>query len=156
PHADERAPRLLDRALAFLHTVPPRGEADAAGGRPLHERDVVRHDAIFASRVRLNSYLARAGVASRRKADDLIKAGRVTVNGRPGNRNTSAESGPRAGADGHPVSLRQLASRLPHKPAGVVTPASDPQRRPTVVELVPAEPRVVPVGRLDVDTTGAL
>ena len=45
---------------------------------------------------------------------------------------------------------------LLHKPAGVVTTARDPQGRPTVVELVPAEPRVVPVGRLDADTTGAL
>jgi 23S rRNA pseudouridine2605 synthase len=49
-----------------------------------------------------------------------------------------------------------LAYRLLYKPAGVVTTASDPQGRPTVVELVPAEPRVVPVGRLDADTTGAL
>jgi len=45
---------------------------------------------------------------------------------------------------------------LLHKPAGVLTTASDPQRRPTVVELVPGAPRVVPVGRLDADTTGAL
>src|SRR3954454_10421455 len=106
--------------------------------------------------MRLNAYLARAGVASRRKADDLIKAGRVTVNGAPGQLNTFVESRARAEVDARPVSLQRLAYRLLSKPAGVVTTASDPQGRPTVVELVPAEPRVVPVGRLDADTTGAL
>src|SRR4051794_7674533 len=106
--------------------------------------------------MRLNAYLARAGVASRRKADDLIKAGRVTVNGAPGQLNTFVESRDRVEVDGRPISLQQLAYRLLYKPAGVVTTASDPQGRPTVVELVPGEPRVVPVGRLDADTTGAL
>src|SRR4051794_11935866 len=106
--------------------------------------------------MRLNAYLARAGVASRRKADDLIKAGRVTVNGAPGQLNTFVESRDRVEVDGQPVSLQRLAYRLLYKPAGVVTTASDPQGRPTVVQLVPAEPRVVPVGRLDADTTGAL
>jgi 23S rRNA pseudouridine2605 synthase len=106
--------------------------------------------------MRLNAYLARAGVASRRKADELIKAGRVTVNGEPGQLNTFVESRDRVEVDGRPVSLQQLTYRLLHKPAGVVTTASDPQGRRTVVELVPSEPRVVPVGRLDADTTGAL
>src|SRR3954447_7004808 len=106
--------------------------------------------------MRLNAYLARAGVASRRKADDLIKAGRVTVNGAPGQLNTFVESRDRVEVDGQPVSLQRLAYRLLYKPARVVTTASDPQGRPTVVELVPAEPRVVPVGRLDAETTGAL
>ena len=58
--------------------------------------------------------------------------------------------------DGQPVAKQQLAYVLLNKPAGVVTTASDPQRRPTVVSLVEHESRVVPVGRLDVDTTGAL
>src|SRR6476646_6680984 len=106
--------------------------------------------------MRLNAYLARAGVASRRKADDLIKAGRVTVNGASGQLNTFVESRDRVEVDGQPVSLQQLAYRLLYKPAGVVTTAPDPQGRPTVVELVPGEPRGVPVGRLDADTTGAL
>src|SRR3954471_24921043 len=106
--------------------------------------------------MRLNAYLARAGVASRRKADDLIKSGRVTVNGASGQLNTFVESRDRVEVDGQPVSLQRLAYRLLYKPAGVVTTASDPQGRPTVVELVPAAPRVVPVGRLDADTTGAL
>jgi 23S rRNA pseudouridine2605 synthase len=106
--------------------------------------------------VRLNAYLARAGVASRRGADELIKAGRVTVNGEPGQLNTFVQSRDRVAVDGERVALQRLAYVLLHKPAGVVTTARDPQGRPTVVELVPAEPRVVPVGRLDADTTGAL
>jgi 23S rRNA pseudouridine2605 synthase len=106
--------------------------------------------------VRLNAYLARAGIASRRGADELIKAGRVTVNGAPGQLNTFVESRDRVQVDGTPVSLQRLAYILLNKPAGVVTTARDPQKRPTVVELVPDDPRVVPVGRLDADTTGAL
>ena len=106
--------------------------------------------------MRLNAYLARAGVASRRGADALIEAGRVRVNGQPGQLNTFIGAGDVVEVDGRPVAKQKLAYRLLHKPAGTVTTARDPQRRPTVVELVPGEPRVVPVGRLDADTTGAL
>jgi 23S rRNA pseudouridine2605 synthase len=106
--------------------------------------------------VRLNAYLARAGLASRRGADDLIKAGRVLVNGEPGQLNTFVEATDRVEVDGHEVGKQRLAHLLLHKPAGVVSTARDPQGRPTVVDLVPNEPRVVPVGRLDADTTGAL
>jgi pseudouridine synthase len=106
--------------------------------------------------VRLNAYLARAGVASRRKADELIKAGRVTVNGAPGQLNTEVGRRDRIEVDGRGVALQPLTYVLLHKPTGVVTTARDPQRRPTVVDLVHHEARVVPVGRLDADTTGAL
>jgi 23S rRNA pseudouridine2605 synthase len=106
--------------------------------------------------MRLNAFLARAGVASRRRADELIKAGRVTVNGEPGQLNTVVGARDRVEVDGREVQRQRLRYVLLHKPAGVVTTARDPQGRPTVVELVPDEPRVVPVGRLDVDTTGAL
>ena len=107
--------------------------------------------------MRLNAYLARAGVASRRKADDLIKAGRVTVNGEPGQLNTFVESRDRVELDGRPLTKQRLAYVLLHKPRDVVTTARDPQRRPTVVDLVAHhEARLVPVGRLDADTTGAL
>jgi 23S rRNA pseudouridine2605 synthase len=106
--------------------------------------------------VRLNAYLARAGVASRRGADELIKAGRVLVNGDPGQLNTFVGRGDTVEVDGLPVVPQRLAYVLLHKPTGVVTTARDPHGRPIVVELVPPEPRVVPVGRLDADTTGAL
>jgi pseudouridine synthase len=106
--------------------------------------------------VRLNAFLARAGVASRRRADDLIRAGRVRVNGAPGELHTVVGRHDVVEVDGARVERQALAYVLLHKPVGVVTTASDPQGRRTVVELVPREPRVVPVGRLDVDTTGAL
>ncbi len=106
--------------------------------------------------MRLNAFLARAGVASRRRADELVKAGRVTVNGEPGQLNTVVGVHDRVEIDGREVKRQRLRYVLLHKPAGVVTTARDPQGRPTVVELVPDEPRVVPVGRLDADTTGAL
>ena len=106
--------------------------------------------------MRLNAFLARAGVASRRKSDELIKAGRVRVNGELGELNTFVESRDVVEVDGQPVAKQRLAYVLLNKPAGVVTTASDPQRRPTVVSLVEHESRVVPVGRLDVETTGAL
>jgi 23S rRNA pseudouridine2605 synthase len=106
--------------------------------------------------VRLNAFLARAGVASRRRADELISAGRVHVNGEPGRFDTAVGGGDVVEVDGRVVEAQRLAYRLLHKPAGVVTTARDPQGRPTVVELVPESPRIVPVGRLDADTTGAL
>jgi 23S rRNA pseudouridine2605 synthase len=106
--------------------------------------------------VRLNAYLARAGVASRRGADELIKAGRVTVNGEPGQLNSFVEARDRVEVDGEPVAAQALKYVLLHKPAGTVTTARDPQGRPTVVQLVDMPERVVPVGRLDADTTSAL
>jgi 23S rRNA pseudouridine2605 synthase len=107
--------------------------------------------------VRLNAYLARAGIASRRGSDELIKAGRVTVNGKPGELNTYVDPGDKVEVDGEPVAPQQLTYVLLNKPPGTVTTASDPQGRPTVVQLVADVPeRIVPVGRLDADTTGAL
>ena len=80
----------------------------------------------------------------------------MRVNGELGELNTFVESRDVVEVDGQRVAKQQLAHVLLNKPAGVVTTASDPQRRPTVVSLVGHESRVVPVGRLDVDTTGAL
>jgi 23S rRNA pseudouridine2605 synthase len=106
--------------------------------------------------VRLNAYIARAGIASRRGAEELIRAGRVKVNGEEAGLATFVEGPDRVEVDGKPVAPEPLTYVLLHKPAGVVTTARDPQGRPTVVGLVGHERRVVPVGRLDADTTGAL
>ena len=106
--------------------------------------------------MRLNAYLARTGIASRRGADELIKRGRVRVNGVYAGLNTFVKEGDVVDLDGRLLLPQALAYVLLHKPAGVVTTASDPHGRPTVVDLVEHESRVVPVGRLDADTTGAL
>ena len=106
--------------------------------------------------MRLNAYLARTGVASRRGADELIKAGRVTVNGAPGELNTFVERADDVRLDGRPVGVQRLRHVLLNKPRGTITTARDPEGRPTVVDLVGGEIRVVPVGRLDRDTTGVL
>lgn len=107
---------------------------------------------------RLQKVLARAGFGSRRACEQLIEAGRVTVNGGPVvlGRRVDIDND-RVEVDGVPVSVRPgLVYYLLNKPAGVVTTADDPQGRPTVLELVPTEPRVFPVGRLDIETEGLL
>ena len=107
---------------------------------------------------RLQKILAQAGLGSRRTAEALIADGRVRVNGEVATLGTRAD--PEADTievDGAIVGVRQgLVHYLLNKPAGVVTTASDPQGRPTVVDLVPPEPRVYPVGRLDADSEGLL
>jgi 23S rRNA pseudouridine2605 synthase len=107
---------------------------------------------------RLQKVLARAGLGSRRAAEALIAAGRVRVNGEVARLGDRADPGTdRIEVDGVVVGVRPgLVHYLLNKPAGVVTTASDPQGRPTVVGLVPAEPRVFPVGRLDAETEGLL
>ena len=106
--------------------------------------------------MRLNAFLARSGVASRRGADELIRAGRVRVNGMVAGLATYVTGDDSVEVDGEPVGPEPLAYVLLHKPPGVVTTARDPHGRPTVVGLVGNEVRLVPVGRLDADTTGAL
>jgi 23S rRNA pseudouridine2605 synthase len=107
---------------------------------------------------RLQKILARAGMGSRRACEELIEQGRVVVNGR------QAHIGQRArpetdhiALDGIPLPVRQgMAYYLVNKPAGVVSTAFDQQGRPTVVQLVPEQPRVYPVGRLDAATEGLM
>ncbi len=106
--------------------------------------------------MRLNAYLARAGVASRRGADELIKSGRVTVDGAPGELNTFVEAANVVQVDGREVGKQALRHVLLNKPRGTIATARDPEGRPTVVDLVGGDVRVVPVGRLDRDTTGVL
>ncbi|MCS5671172.1 MAG: rRNA pseudouridine synthase [Acidimicrobiales bacterium] len=107
---------------------------------------------------RLQKVLARVGIGSRRACEDLIAEGRVTVDGEVAvlGRRVDVETA-LIELDGAPIGVRpDLVHYLLNKPAGVVTTADDPQGRPTVVGLVPAEPRVFPVGRLDFDTEGLL
>ena len=107
---------------------------------------------------RLQKVLSARGWGSRRVCEDLIAEGRVTVNG------DIAELGRRVDpehdrveVDGVPIGVKAgLVYYLLNKPEGVVTTAKDPQGRPTVVQIVPSEPRVYPVGRLDVATEGLL
>ena len=106
--------------------------------------------------MRLNAYLARAGIASRRGAEELIRAGRVRVNGEVAGLATFVGAHDAVEVDGRRVSAEPPTYVLLHKPPGVVTTARDPQGRSTVVGLVPHERRLFPVGRLDADTTGAL
>ncbi len=106
--------------------------------------------------MRLNAYLARAGVASRRGAEELIRAGRVRVNGDPAGLATIVRPRDVVELDGRRLTPEPLAYVILNKPAGVVTTARDPHRRRTVVGLVRHPRRIVPVGRLDADTTGAL
>jgi 23S rRNA pseudouridine2605 synthase len=106
--------------------------------------------------MRLNAYLARAGVSSRRGAEELIRSGRVRVNGQVAGLATFVERGDAVELDGERLEPEELSFVLLHKPPGVVTTARDPQGRRTVVDVVGHERRVVPVGRLDADTTGAL
>jgi 23S rRNA pseudouridine2605 synthase len=107
---------------------------------------------------RVQKLLARAGLGSRRASEEIVRDGRVKIDG------VVATLGDRADpetqqilVDDVPLAVRpDLVYFVLNKPTGVVTTASDPQGRPTVVELVPKDPRVFPVGRLDADTEGLL
>lgn len=107
---------------------------------------------------RLQKVMARAGIASRRASEELIRAERVTVNGEVavlGRRVDPVLD--KIAIDGVPVVVdTTIVHWVLNKPTGYVTTASDPQGRPTVMDLVPDEPRVFPVGRLDRDTEGLL
>jgi 23S rRNA pseudouridine2605 synthase len=105
---------------------------------------------------RIQKILAAAGVASRRAAEELIRAGRVTVNGSVATLGESADAERDAIAvDGEPIQREPLEYWILHKPLGVLTTVSDPQGRSTVVELVPeSSARLFPVGRLDLLSEG--
>ncbi len=110
--------------------------------------------------MRLTKYLASAGVASRRAGEELIRAGRVAVNGEvvtdPARSVGDADA---VTFDGQSVAAAADVERVVYmvnKPLGVVSTASDPQRRPTVISLVKTDARLYPVGRLDIDTTGLI
>lgn len=107
---------------------------------------------------RLQKAIANAGLMSRRSAEDLIRAGRVTVDGRKAVLGDRVDvSTQRVEVDGIPLPVApDLVTYLLYKPPGVISSMDDPQGRPLVTELVPPVPRVVPVGRLDYDSEGLL
>jgi 23S rRNA pseudouridine2605 synthase len=106
---------------------------------------------------RLQKYLARAGIASRRKCEECITAGRVSVNGEVVSQlGSKVRPGDVVLVDDRPVEPEPLEYYLLNKPAGVISAVSDPRGEKTVSNLIPSASRLYPVGRLDRDTTGLL
>lgn len=113
--------------------------------------------AMTAERMRVHRALALAGVASRRAAEVLVADGRVSVNGSTATVGQLVDPADALAVDGRPVrGAEPMRAYLLHKTAGVVSTAQDPQGRPTVLDDLPDDVRLYPVGRLDIDTTGAL
>jgi len=106
---------------------------------------------------RLQKVIAESGIASRRKAEDLITAGKVKVNGQ-----IIRELGTKVSSNDTVEVNNQIIEKEPkeyyilNKPRGVVTTTNDEHKRKTVVDLIPTKARIYPVGRLDYDTTGVL
>ncbi|MDG3142917.1 rRNA pseudouridine synthase [Streptococcus suis] len=108
--------------------------------------------------MRINKYIAHAGVASRRKAEELIKQGLVTINGKVVTElATTIKAGDRVEVEGTPIYNEEKVYYLLNKPRGVISSVSDEKGRQTVVDLLPhVKERIYPVGRLDWDTSGLL
>jgi 23S rRNA pseudouridine2605 synthase len=106
---------------------------------------------------RLQKYLARAGIASRRKAEELITSGRVTVNGYVATLGMKVQQGDEVRLDGKQVEkMAETITYMLNKPTGYVTTADDEMGRKTVLELLPQTPGLHPIGRLDMDSEGLL
>lgn len=106
--------------------------------------------------MRVQRVLSLGGIASRRGAERLVEEGRVAVNGHRATVGQVVAPRDEVTVDGRRVRAESLRAYLLNKPRGTVTTASDPQGRPTVLDTLPHDIRVYPVGRLDIDTTGAL
>ncbi|MBR2778914.1 MAG: rRNA pseudouridine synthase, partial [Firmicutes bacterium] len=108
--------------------------------------------------MRLNKYIAHSGVASRRKADELIAAGKVRINGQPAGIGSDVKDGDVVEVNGqviHPE--KRMVYYMLNKPVGYITTVSDDHGRPTVLDLMPdIKERIYPVGRLDYNTSGLL
>lgn len=139
PSEKKRRPRPQRRPAAKKARTDTFGETSEASGE------------------RLQRLLSRAGIASRRAAEDLIRAGRVTVNGRRATIGDRALPGDDVRVDGKEVRVvTEHVTYLLYKPVGVVTTARDERGRQTVLDLVPPTPGLHPIGRLDRDSEGML
>jgi 23S rRNA pseudouridine2605 synthase len=144
------------RSTGARRARTPRG---GQGSRATQRAGGVPDRADDGEGMRLNKALSAAGLGSRRAVEELIRAGRVAIDGQVveemGRRVDPAND--RVEVDGSRVVIdERLRYWMLNKPLGVVSTADDPQGRPTVVEFVPENPRVVPVGRLDRDTEGLI
>ncbi len=105
---------------------------------------------------RISKKIAAAGIASRRKAEELIRAGKVSVNGHIAELGEQADENDEILVDGKPIRSEQKVYYLLNKPAGVVCTVHDDRGRKTILSYLPKGKRIFPVGRLDYDTTGFL
>lgn len=151
---DEERPRRSRRFEDEEEEAPRRGRKGYVREKdPLYDRPAATGD------IRLNKYLADCGVCSRREADDLIKAGCVTVNGELiTSMGYKVKTGDKVMYGGQTLNREKLRYILLNKPKGYITTADDPEGRDTVMELVKGacDERIFPVGRLDKNTTGLL
>lgn len=147
----------MKRALRCCKTLSPAGIPGYGSAMTQHGKDQTEGGRVPGERIA--KVLARAGIASRRDAEAMIRAGRVSLNGRrldsPAQNVTAAD---RILVDGAPLAAAEPARLwLYHKPTGLVTTARDDKGRPTVFDRLPSDlPRVMPVGRLDINSEGLL
>ena len=153
----EEKPRRGSRRFEERHDeeeAPKRGrKGDVSEKDPMYDRPAATGE------IRLNKYLADCGICSRREADDLIKAGCVTVNGElVTTMGYKVKTTDKVVYGGQTLNREKLRYILLNKPKGYITTADDPEGRETVMELVKnaCEERIFPVGRLDKNTTGLL
>jgi 23S rRNA pseudouridine2605 synthase len=127
--------------------------------KPLQKQDNRKADQKRKKMIRLNSYIAKAGICSRREADKLIQSGSITVNDKVVTElGTKISPGDKVKFQGKPIKREKLVYVLLNKPKDFITTTNDPEERRTVMELVSnsCEERIYPVGRLDRNTTGLL
>ena len=150
-----------DGETRFSRPRPPRAEGGSYEDRPRRPRDAAPERKLITAQEpeRIAKVMARAGIASRRDCEAMIEEGRVSVNGKV-LESPALDVGPNdvVLVDGEPLPARERTRLwLYHKPRGVVTTNFDPEGRPTVFDALPEDlPRVLTIGRLDINTEGLL
>ncbi len=137
---------------------PTKGQHRAQGAKGKRSTSSGGTPSAESGAIRLNRFLAASGFGSRRKCDELIREGRVDVDGETVTQlaTTVLPSTSKVRVDGVPLKRQKLVYFAVNKPVGVVTTNADPQGRPRVVDLVPPGERVFPVGRLDRSSEGLI